>query len=179
MSLILLDRDGVINHDSADFIKSPAEWEPIDGSLEAIARLNQSGYRVAVISNQSGIARGLLDIETLNRIHSKMRRMLAQLGGKIEAVMFCPHGPEDNCHCRKPQPGMLNDLAHRLRVSLDNVPVVGDSLRDLQAAQAVGATPILVKTGKGKKTLKQGIPEGVAVYKNLAAVADALLGSKP
>lgn len=179
MSLILLDRDGVINHDSADFIKSPAEWEPIDGSLEAIARLNQSGYRVAVISNQSGIARGLLDIETLNRIHSKMRRILAQLGGKIEAVMFCPHGPEDNCHCRKPQPGMLNDLAHRLRVSLDNVPVVGDSLRDLQAAQAVGATPILVKTGKGKKTLKQGIPEGVAVYKNLAAVADALLGSKP
>ncbi len=179
MSLILLDRDGVVNHDSADFIKSPAEWEPIDGSLEAIARLNQSGYRVAVISNQSGIARGLLDIETLNRIHSKMRRILAQLGGKIEAVMFCPHGPEDNCHCRKPQPGMLNDLAHRLRVSLDNVPVVGDSLRDLQAAQAVGATPILVKTGKGKKTLKQGIPEGVAVYKNLAAVADALLGSKP
>lgn len=179
MSLILLDRDGVINHDSADFIKSPAEWEPIDGSLEAIARLNQSGYRVVVISNQSGIARGLLDIETLNRIHSKMRRMLAQLGGKIEAVMFCPHGPADDCHCRKPQPGMLNDLAHRLRVSLDNVPAVGDSLRDLQAAQAVGAIPILVKTGKGKKTLKQGIPEGIAVYKNLAAVADALLGNKP
>ncbi|MCC5795775.1 MAG: D-glycero-beta-D-manno-heptose 1,7-bisphosphate 7-phosphatase [Methylophaga sp.] len=178
MSLILLDRDGVINHDSADFIKSPAEWEPIDGSLEAIARLNQSGYRVVVVSNQSGIARGLLDIETLNRIHSKMRRMLAQLGGKIEAVMFCPHGPEDNCHCRKPEPGMLKDLAHRLRVSLDNVPAVGDSLRDLQAAQAVGARPILVKTGKGKKTFKQGIPEGIPVYKNLAAVADALLEAK-
>ncbi|WP_430009309.1 D-glycero-beta-D-manno-heptose 1,7-bisphosphate 7-phosphatase [Methylophaga lonarensis] len=178
MSLILLDRDGVINHDSSDFIKSPAEWEPIEGSLEAIARLNQAGYRVVVVSNQSGIARGLLDIETLNRIHSKMRRMLAQLGGKIEAVMFCPHGPDDNCQCRKPEPGMLKDLAHRLRVSLDNVPAVGDSLRDLQAAQAVGARPILVKTGKGRKMFKQGIPDGIPVYKNLAAVADALLEAK-
>jgi D-glycero-D-manno-heptose 1,7-bisphosphate phosphatase len=113
MSLIILDRDGVINHDSDDFIKNPAEWEPIEGSLEAIARLNYAGYRVVVITNQSGIARGLFDVETLNRIHSKMRRMLAQVGGKIEAIMFCPHGPEDDCQCRKPQNGSFVDLAHR------------------------------------------------------------------
>ncbi|WP_289285263.1 D-glycero-beta-D-manno-heptose 1,7-bisphosphate 7-phosphatase, partial [Methylophaga sp. UBA1918] len=171
MSLIILDRDGVINHDSDDFIKNPAEWEPIDGSLEAIARLNYAGYRVVVITNQSGIARGLFDVETLNRIHSKMRRMLAQVGGKIEAIMFCPHGPEDDCQCRKPKNGSFVDLAHRLRVNLDNVPAVGDSLRDIQAAMLSQARPILVRTGKGEKTLAAGIPDGVEVYDDLASVA--------
>lgn len=175
MSLIILDRDGVINHDSDDFIKSPAEWEPIEGSLEAIARLNYSGFRVVVITNQSGIARGLLDVEMLNRIHSKMRRMLSQVGGRIEAIMFCPHGPDDNCSCRKPKPGSYNDLAHRLRISLDHVPAVGDSLRDIEAAQAAGARPILVRTGNGAKTEAAGIPEGVPIYDDLASVADALL----
>ncbi len=178
MSLIILDRDGVINHDSDDFIKNPAEWEPIEGSLEAIARLNYAGYRVVVITNQSGIARGLFDVETLNRIHSKMRRMLAQVGGKIEAIMFCPHGPEDDCQCRKPQNGSFVDLAHRLRVNLENVPAVGDSLRDIQAAILSQARPILVKTGKGERTLAAGIPDGVEVYDDLASVATALLERK-
>lgn len=175
MSLIILDRDGVINHDSDEFIKTPAEWEPIEGSLEAIARLNYAGYRVVVITNQSGIARGLLDVETLNRIHSKMRRMLAQVGGKIEAIMFCPHGPEDDCTCRKPHNGAFTDLANRLRVNLENVPAVGDSMRDIQAAMASKARPILVRTGKGERTLAEGIPEGVEVYDDLAAAATALL----
>jgi D-glycero-D-manno-heptose 1,7-bisphosphate phosphatase len=178
MSLIILDRDGVINHDSDDFIKNPAEWEPIEGSLEAIARLNYAGYRVVVITNQSGIARGLFDVETLNRIHSKMRRMLAQVGGKIEAIMFCPHGPEDDCQCRKPKNGSFVDLAHRLRVNLENVPAVGDSLRDIQAAMLSQARPILVKTGKGERTLAAGIPDGVEVYEDLASVATALLERK-
>lgn len=175
MALIILDRDGVINHDSDDFIKSPAEWEPIEGSLEAIARLNHAGYRVVVITNQSGIARGLLDVNMLSRIHSKMRRMLAQVGGKLEAILYCPHGPDDECDCRKPQDGAFAELAHRLRINLDNVLAVGDSLRDLQAAQAAGAQPILVKTGKGEQTLAKGIPDGVPVYDNLSAVVTSLL----
>jgi D-glycero-D-manno-heptose 1,7-bisphosphate phosphatase len=178
MPLIILDRDGVINQDSDDFIKSPAEWEPIEGSLEAIARLNYAGYSVVVITNQSGVARGLLDVETLTRIHNKMRRMLAQAGGKIEAILFCPHGPDDECECRKPKAGNFHTLAHRLRISLDGVPAIGDSLRDIEAAMAVGAKPILVKTGKGNKTLAAGIPDGVPVYKNLADAVSALLESE-
>ena len=178
MSLIILDRDGVINHDSDDFIKSPAEWEPIEGSLESIARLNHAGYRVVVITNQSGIARGLLDIDTLGSIHRKMHRMLAQVGGKLEAVLYCPHGPDDNCSCRKPLDGAFAELANRLRIKLDKVCAVGDSLRDLQAAKTAGATPILVRTGKGEKTLAEGIPADVAVYDDLSAVVTALLESK-
>jgi D-glycero-D-manno-heptose 1,7-bisphosphate phosphatase len=175
MPLIILDRDGVINHDSDEFIKSPSEWEPIEGSLEAIARLNYAGYRVVVITNQSGIARGLFDVCTLTRIHNKMQRMLSQAGGKIEAIFFCPHGPDDGCDCRKPKGGAFQQLAHRLRISLNNVPAIGDSLRDLQAAQAVGAKPILVRTGKGEKTLASGIPDGVDVYADLAEAVSALL----
>ena len=175
MPLIILDRDGVINQDSDDFIKSPAEWQPIDGSLEAIARLNYAGYRVVVITNQSGIARGLLDVETLTRIHNKMRRMLAQAGGKIEAILFCPHGPDDECDCRKPKAGNFHTLANRLRINLDGVPAIGDSLRDIEAAQAAGAKPILVRTGKGETTLAAGIPEGVPVYADLTEAVSALL----
>mgnify|MGYP000137798393 FL=1 len=175
MPLIILDRDGVINHDSDDFIKSPAEWEPIEGSLEAIARLNHAGYRVVVITNQSGIARGFLDVDTLTRIHSKMRRMLAHVGGKIEAILYCPHGPDDDCECRKPKHAAYVELENRLRVDLTGVPAVGDSLRDLHAAQAAGAMPILVKTGKGERTLAEGIPSGIAVYDDLAAVVTSLL----
>jgi len=130
-----------------------------------------------VITNQSGIARGFLDTETLNRIHSKMRRMLAHVGGKLEAVLFCPHGPEDGCNCRKPKDGAFVELAHRLRIKLAQIPAVGDSLRDIQAAQSAGAIPILVKTGKGEQTLANGIPEGVAVYDDLSAVVTALLES--
>lgn len=176
MSLIILDRDGVINHDSDAFIKNPAEWQPIEGSLEAIARLNHAGYRVVVITNQSGIARGFFDVSMLNRIHSKMRRMLAQAGGRVEAIFFCPHGPDDACQCRKPNNGAFVDLARRLRVKLKNVPAVGDSLRDIQAAVASGARPILVKTGKGLQTAQDpALPEGVEVYDDLAAAVTALL----
>jgi D-glycero-D-manno-heptose 1,7-bisphosphate phosphatase len=179
MSLIILDRDGVINHDSDEFIKTPSEWEPIDGSLEAIAKLNHGGYRVVVITNQSGIARGLFDADTLGRIHSKMRRMVSQVGGKLEAIIYCPHGPGDRCNWRKPQIGAFNELSNRLRIDLKGVPAVGDSLRDLQAAQEAGARPILVKTGKGEKTLAApDLPLDIAVYDDLAAVAEALLETR-
>ncbi len=176
MSLIILDRDGVINHDSDQFIKSPAEWEPIEGSLEAIAKLSQAGYRIVVITNQSGVARGLFDVDTLGRIHSKMRRMVSQLGGKLEAILYCPHGPDDDCNCRKPLDGAFKELAHRLRIDLKGVPVVGDSLRDIQAAQSMGAQPILVKTGKGERTLADpALPEDTPVYDDLSAVVKDLL----
>jgi D-glycero-D-manno-heptose 1,7-bisphosphate phosphatase len=179
VSLIILDRDGVINHDSDDFIKTPAEWEPIEGSLEAIAKLTYAGYRIVVITNQSGIARGLLDVDTLSRIHSKMRRMISQVGGRLEAILYCPHGPDDGCSCRKPLGGAFDELAQRLRIDLKDVPAIGDSLRDLQAAKSVGAKPILVKTGKGERTLAApNLPDGVPVYVDLAAAVDALLETK-
>ena len=176
MRLIILDRDGVINQDSDDFIKSPQEWQPIPGSLEAIARLSRADYRVVVATNQSGVARGLFDLETLMAIHDKMHRLVAEAGGHIEAVFYCPHGPDDGCDCRKPRPGMFCDISRRLMVDLDGVPAVGDSLRDLQAARAAGATPLLVRTGKGRRTLAR--PEtvtGIDVFDDLAAVVDQLL----
>jgi D-glycero-D-manno-heptose 1,7-bisphosphate phosphatase len=173
---ILLDRDGVINEDSDEYIKSPEEWIPIPGSLDAIARLNRAGWRVVVVSNQSGVARRLFDIEVLMRINAKMHRLLSEIGGRIEANFFCPHGPQDGCSCRKPLPGLLRDFAERLRLDLRGVPFVGDSRRDLEAAIAVEAQPILVRTGKGARTLeKLGSPGSLPVFKNLAEVADALL----
>ncbi|MBI3773649.1 MAG: D-glycero-beta-D-manno-heptose 1,7-bisphosphate 7-phosphatase [Gammaproteobacteria bacterium] len=179
MKLIILDRDGVINEDSDAYIKSPAEWRPIPGSLEAIARLTQADYRVVVATNQSGISRGLFDLDTLMRIHDKMHLLVGEAGGHIDAVFYCPHGPEDDCDCRKPMPGLLHAVAQRLMVDLKAVPAVGDSLRDLQAAAAVGARPILVLTGKGKSTLeKLGAGHEYEVYENLAAAVDALLTEK-
>ncbi len=176
LKLIILDRDGVINEDSDDYIKSPDEWVPIDGSMEAITRLNQAGYRIAVVTNQSGIARGLFDIETLNRIHAKMHRTLAQLGGVIEAVLFCPHAPHDRCACRKPAPGLLHNLSERLKVEMTGVPYVGDSLKDIEACQAVGGSPYLVRSGKGRRTVAAGIGlAGVPVFNDLTAVAEHLL----
>lgn len=176
MRLVILDRDGVINEDSDEYIKCPAEWVPIPRSLEAIVQLNQAGYQIIVATNQSGIGRGFFDVPTLNRIHGKMYHLLAQMGGGIEAILFCPHAPEEGCSCRKPRPGLFQDLARRLRIQLEGVPVVGDSLRDLQAAQAVGATPLLVRTGKGRKTAESpDLPMGVKIYDDLASVADALL----
>lgn len=175
--LVILDRDGVINFDSDDYIKTPAEWIPIPGSLEAVARLTRADYTVVVATNQSGIARGLYDMATLNQIHHKMTGALRDHGGQIDAVFFCPHGPNDNCHCRKPKPGLLEQISSRLNVSLNGVPVVGDSLRDLECAQAVGALPALVRTGNGKRTEDQ-LPEalkGVAVFDDLAAFTEALL----
>jgi D-glycero-D-manno-heptose 1,7-bisphosphate phosphatase len=178
MKLIILDRDGVINHDSDQYIKSPEEWRPIPGSLEAIARLNQWGYRVVVATNQSGVGRGLFDMDTLNAIHDKMVRATAQAGGRIEAVFFCPHTSADKCACRKPKPGMMKEIAQRYHLDLAGVPVVGDSLRDLQCAAAVGAQPMLVLTGKGEKTAIDPDLREIAppprVFVNLSAVADAL-----
>lgn len=176
MKLIILDRDGVINEDSEGFIKSPEEWLPIPGSLEAIARLTRAGYRVVVASNQSGLARGLFDQDTLQRIHDRMQRAVADAGGRIEAIFFCPHGPDDACDCRKPKPGLFREIASRLQADLRGVPAVGDALRDIQAAQAVGARPILVRTGKGHSTVVRGEGlAGVEIYYDLAAVTDALL----
>ena len=176
MKLVILDRDGVINEDSDDYIKSAEEFHFIPGSLEAIARLNQAGYRVAVATNQSGLARGYFDLDTLNTMHGKLRQALAALGGHIELIAFCPHGPDDGCDCRKPLPGLLREIGERLGISLAGVPVIGDTLRDVEAARAVGASPILVRSGKGERTLtnNKGL-EGVAVYADLGEAVDALL----
>jgi D-glycero-D-manno-heptose 1,7-bisphosphate phosphatase len=175
MKLVVLDRDGVINLDSDQYIKSPEEWKPIPGSLEAIARLTQAGFRVVVATNQSGLGRGLFDMATLNAMHDKMHKAVNQLGGRIDAVFFCPHAQDAGCDCRKPQPGMLREIAARFDLALAGVPVIGDSLRDLQAASAVGARPVLVLTGKGEQTLKSGgLPEGTEIHRDLAAAALAL-----
>jgi D-glycero-D-manno-heptose 1,7-bisphosphate phosphatase len=178
LKLIVLDRDGVINHDSAHFIKSPDEWRPIPGSLEAIARLNHAGYRVVVATNQSGIGRGLFDMATLNLIHEKLHKALALAGGRVDAVFFCPHTGDSDCECRKPRPGMLREIGQRFAIDLADVPVIGDSLRDLQAAEAVGAKPMLVLTGKGEKTLREGsFPKNTVIFPDLAFAASALLAS--
>ncbi len=176
IKLIILDRDGVINQDSDNFIKSVDEFIPLPGSIEAIARLNQAGYRVAIATNQSGIARGYYDLDTLNAMHDKLRNELANHGGSIDMIAFCPHGPDDNCNCRKPKPGMYKTIAARFDIALDGVPVVGDSLRDLQAAQQVGASPILVRTGKGERTIAKGEGlDGIPIFDNLSAAVSALL----
>jgi D-glycero-D-manno-heptose 1,7-bisphosphate phosphatase len=174
--LIVLDRDGVINYDSDQFIKSPDEWRAIPGSLEAIARLNHAGFRVIVATNQSGLGRRLFDMATLISIHDKMYKALAQLGGRIDALFYCPHTADSNCDCRKPKPGMLTEIGQRFGVDLTGVPCVGDGERDLQAAAAVGAQPILVLTGKGEKTLRSGhFPQDTAIFPDLAFFVTALL----
>ncbi len=153
MKLVILDRDGVINYDSDEYIKSPDEFIPLPGSLEAIARLNQAGYTVVVATNQSGIARGYFSEDTLKKMHAKLEKLLAQLGGKIDAIYYCPHGPDDHCDCRKPEPGLLKQILQKYKADVSHLPVIGDSLRDLKSALAVGAQPILVKTGKGERTI--------------------------
>ena len=176
MKLIILDRDGVINIGSAQFIKSPDEWKPIPGSLEAIARLTRDGWRVVVATNQSGLARGLFEMTTLNAIHAKMHKAVAQAGGRIEAVFYCPHAAEMDCDCRKPRTGLFNEIAARYGRDLLGVPAIGDSLRDLEAAASVGAQPLLVRTGKGEKTLVAGgLPKNTPVFANLSEAVDHLL----
>ena len=174
--LIILDRDGVINHDSREFVKDAAEWVPLPGSIGAIARLSAAGYTVAVASNQSGLARGLFGRNALRAMHRKLRRLVTAAGGSVDRIVVCPHGPDDRCSCRKPQPGLLHRLARHYGTSLKGVPVVGDSLRDLQAATAAGAMPLLVRTGNGRKTLAN-LPDSlrsVRVFDDLAAVAASL-----
>lgn len=179
LKLIVLDRDGVINHDSEQYIKSPDEWRPIPGSLEAIARLNHAGYRVVVATNQSGVGRGLFDMSTLNAIHEKMHRALAQVGGRIDAVFFCPHTADSACDCRKPKPGLLREAGRRFNVDMNGVPAIGDGLRDLQAAESVGAQPMLVLTGKGEKTLREGaFPKNTVIFPDLAFAVSALLANE-
>ena len=170
--LIVLDRDGVINYDSDAYIKSPDEWRPLPGSPEAIARLNNAGYRIAVVTNQSGIARGLFDLSTLAAIHAKMHAVVAQAGGRIDAVFFCPHGPDNGCDCRKPKPGLFIEALNRFGAQPAETWAIGDQARDLQAAHAAGCRKVLVLTGKGQATLQHGeLPPGTIVRVDLAAVA--------
>lgn len=172
MKLVILDRDGTINEDSDSYVKSIDEWRPIDGSLDAIARLTQAGYRVVVATNQSGIARGLFDTSTLIAIHDRLQQAAAQAGGRIDAFFFCPHAADSACECRKPKPGMLLEIARRFNVSLSDVYMVGDAQRDLEAAAAAGARPVLVLTGKGRKTKSDArMPPGTEVFADLAAFA--------
>ena len=179
MKLVILDRDGVINKDSTSFIKNPNEWIPIPGSLEAIAQLNQHGYRVVVATNQSGIARGLFDMATLNAIHDKMYRALAQLGGRIDAMFYCPHSKEDHCDCRKPKTGMIEEIAKRFSVDLKEVYGVGDAMRDLQAFSTAGCKTILVRTGKGEETFSKGdLPASTLVVADLAEAVQHILSDK-
>jgi D-glycero-D-manno-heptose 1,7-bisphosphate phosphatase len=178
LKLAILDRDGVINYDSDLYIKSPAEWRPIPGSIEAIARLHQGGWRIAVATNQSGIGRGLFDMATLNAMNDKMMEMVFRQGGRIDALFFCPHTAAEGCGCRKPRTGMFEEIAARFHTELKGVPVVGDSLKDLQAADAVGAQPILVLTGKGPRTQADGaLPRRTLVFADLADAARHLLAA--
>ena len=184
MKLVILDRDGTINADSDEFIKTPAEWVPLPGALEAIARLNHAGWHVAVASNQSGLGRGLFDVAALNAIHLKMHKALAALGGRIDAVFYCPHSPDEACQCRKPLPGLFEQIGERFGVDLKMTPVVGDSPRDLQAGAAVGCPPHLVLTGKAERLRGQPLPAdtyppGTIAHQDLGAFADWLLARAP
>jgi len=177
--LIVIDRDGTLNHDPEDYLRSPDDWQPLPGALEAVARLNQSGWRVVVATNQSGLGRGLFDIATLNDIHARMHKALALAGGRVEAVFFCPHAPEDECDCRKPAPGLYLQISQRLGVPLAQMVAVGDSVRDAQAARAAGCEAHLVLTGQSLAhrdgTPVPGLPAGVTVHPDLTAFAEAIV----
>lgn len=180
--LIILDRDGVINWDSDNYIKSPDEFIPITGSLEAIARLTGAGFTVVVATNQSGVARGFFDIATLDAMHDKLRRLLTDHQSSVDGIYYCPHGPDDGCDCRKPEPGLLRQILQDYQVAASDVIAIGDSLRDLQAAQQLGVRPMLVRTGKGKKTeallAKENTLAHTPVYDDLAAAVDAVLAEQ-
>ena len=178
MKLIILDRDGVINQDSDDYIKTPDEWIPVAGSLEAIARLNRAGYTVAVATNQSGLSRGYFELRDLSAMHRKMETLLSEHGGQIDAVFYCPHGPDDGCDCRKPKPGLLHEIGERFQVDLKNVYFIGDTISDMKAAAAGGVKPVLVRTGKGESTerlLEEYGFSHVPVYLDLSAAVDSIL----
>ena len=178
MKIVILDRDGVINYDSDQYIKSPAEWRAMPGSLEAIAKLTQAGYKVVIASNQSGLGRGLFDMDTLNAIHDKMHRAVQAVGGRIDAVFYCPHTSDSKCNCRKPKPGMFQRIGACFNTDLSDAYVIGDSLRDLQPAASVGARSVLVLTGKGEATQAEGnLPEGTLIFSDLAAAVEHILKS--
>ena len=179
MKLVILDRDGTINSDSDDYVKSPEEWLPLPGALEAIARLNHAGWHVVIASNQSGLGRGLFDVAALNAIHAKMHKMLAALGGRVDAVFYCPHSPDEDCACRKPLPGLFEQIGQRFGVSLKGVPACGDSVRDVVAGATAGCEPHLVLSGKSSAFLAggqpDGLPAGARLHRDLSAFADFLL----
>ncbi len=179
MKLCILDRDGTINEDSEEFVKSPGEWQPLPGALEAIAKLNHAGWHVVVATNQSGLGRGLFDMSALNAMHAKMHSMLAGVGGRVDAIFFCPHAPDDNCRCRKPEPGLFEQIGERYGVDLRTAVAVGDSARDLVAAVTAGCEPHLVLTGKSLahrgRALPEGIPAHTVAHQDLAAFADYLV----
>ncbi|MCP1466410.1 MULTISPECIES: D-glycero-beta-D-manno-heptose 1,7-bisphosphate 7-phosphatase [unclassified Pseudomonas] len=177
LKLLILDRDGVINYDSDAYIKSVAEWIPLPGSIEAIAQLSKAGWTVAIATNQSGIARGYYDIATLDAMHARLRTLVAEQGGEVGLVVYCPHGPDEGCDCRKPKPGMLKIIAEHYKVPLAGIWFVGDSLGDLEAAKAVDSQPVLVKTGKGEKTQVKNLPVGTLIFDDLAAVAAELINN--
>lgn len=175
MKLLILDRDGVINQDSDDYIKTLDEWIPIPGAIAAIVRLSKAGWTVAVATNQSGLARGYYDLATLEAMHARLRQLVAEQGGELGLIVHCPHGPDDGCECRKPKPGMLRQIAAHYHTNLTGIWFVGDSSGDLAAAQAVDCQPVLVKTGKGERTLAKPLPAGTLIFDDLAAIADQLL----
>ncbi|WP_199858469.1 D-glycero-beta-D-manno-heptose 1,7-bisphosphate 7-phosphatase [Pseudomonas poae] len=177
LKLLILDRDGVINYDSDAYIKSVAEWIPLPGSIEAIAQLSKAGWTVAIATNQSGIARGYYSIATLDAMHARLRTLVAEQGGDVGLVVYCPHGPDEDCDCRKPKPGMLKIIAEHYKVPLAGIWFVGDSLGDLEAAKAVDSQPVLVKTGKGEKTQAKNLPVGTLIFDDLAAVAAELINN--
>ncbi len=181
--LVIFDRDGTINQDRDDYVKSADEWIPMPGVLDAIARLNHAGWHVVVATNQSGLGRGLYDMAALNAMHAKMHKLLAAAGGRIDAVFYCPHSPDDHCNCRKPAPGLFEQIAERYGMDLSHVPTVGDTLRDLQAGVAMGCTPHLVLTGKSEKLrglpLPPEFPAGTVVHTDVSAFADWLLQQPP
>jgi len=174
---VLLDRDGVINEDADDYIRCAAQWVPIPGSMEAIAALTHAGFRIAVVSNQSGLARGLFDLGALNAMHRKLHELVSLRGGRLEMILFCPHGPGENCACRKPRPGLLRSVSDRTGLDLRGLPFIGDSISDVRAAREVGMKPMLVKSGKGRRTLGLGTAElqGVSVFEDLRAATDELI----
>ena len=178
MKLVILDRDGVINHDSPDYVKSPEEWHPISGSLEAIAELHQRGYVICVATNQAGIGRGIYSQIDLDRIHLKMMESVSARGGKITRVFYCPHHPDDGCQCRKPQPGLIHQISDYLQVPIEGVPLVGDRITDIEAAIAAGCKPILVSSGVGGQNLDKLSHPDVPVYRDLAAVAAAIIAGE-
>ncbi len=179
MKVCILDRDGTINQDSDEYVKSPGEWKPLPGALEAIAKLNHAGWHVVVVSNQSGLGRGLFDVASLNAMHAKMHAMLAAVGGRVDAIFYCPHAPEDACRCRKPAPGLYEQIADRYGIDLTGMPTVGDSERDLVAGTAVGCVPHLVLTGKSEglkgQPLPPGFPRDTVVHDDLMAFATHLV----
>ena len=175
--IVVLDRDGVINRESKSFVKSADEWQALDGSIEAIAALSQGGFRIAVASNQSGLARGLFDYGALYAMHEKMRDLVARAGGSIDHIVICPHGPDDDCDCRKPRPGLLHQVGEHFKTDMCGVPFIGDSIRDMEAALAADARPILVRSGNGREA-ESALPadlQSIEVFDDLPAAAAALL----